>query len=76
MIPAGTVWGGNPARFVRNLTEQELLNNYAKSYNEGADQFEGDQYLTWPNRFDSNAIGAGEQSLEDYAHEKYFQVRH
>jgi carbonic anhydrase/acetyltransferase-like protein (isoleucine patch superfamily) len=36
LIPAGTVWGGNPAKFVRNLSEQEQLSNYSRSYAEGA----------------------------------------
>lgn len=32
LIPAGQVWGGNPAVFVRNLTQDEQVANYTRSY--------------------------------------------
>ena len=42
LIPAGQVWGGDPATFVRELSEQELVSNYQKSYLNGAKTFESD----------------------------------
>jgi len=36
LIPAGQVWGGNVVTFVRNLTEEEQMQNYANSYSKGA----------------------------------------
>lgn len=39
LIPAGQVWGGNPVAFVRDLTQEELLTNYAKSYTNSATDF-------------------------------------
>ena len=38
MIPAGQIWGGSPAvKYVRDLTPEELLSNYTKSYSNGGD---------------------------------------
>ena len=39
LIPAGQVWGGKPVTFVRELSEKELLENYSKSYTQGAPHF-------------------------------------
>jgi carbonic anhydrase/acetyltransferase-like protein (isoleucine patch superfamily) len=39
LIPAGQVWGGNPIAFVRDLTQEELVANYAKSYTNSATDF-------------------------------------
>lgn len=38
LIPAGQVWGGSPSvKYIRDLTPEELISNYAKSYNKGGD---------------------------------------
>lgn len=72
LIPAGQVWGGDPATFVRELNDQELIDNYAKSYCSGAGQFNSE--LNWPHQFDDSA--ASGQSIEEYTNEKYFNVKH
>lgn len=36
LIPAGQVWGGNTAAFVRNLSEEEQMQAYAASYTQSA----------------------------------------
>ena len=48
LIPAGQVWGGNPVKFVRNLTEQEQLQNYASSYTRGASEG-ASAFSLWPH---------------------------
>ena len=40
LIPAGQVWGGQPCVYVRDLGEQELLNNLALSF--GQEHHEAD----------------------------------
>lgn len=44
LIPAGQVWGGNPIAFVRDLTEQELVANYSKSYTNSATDFSDSKF--------------------------------
>jgi len=39
LIPAGQVWGGNPIAFVKNLSQDELVQNYARSYTNAATDF-------------------------------------
>jgi carbonic anhydrase/acetyltransferase-like protein (isoleucine patch superfamily) len=39
LIPAGQVWGGNPITYVRDLAQDELVANYAKSYTNSAPDF-------------------------------------
>ena len=48
LIPAGQVWGSNPIAFVRDLTQEELLANYAKSYTLSAPDF-SDAEAKFPN---------------------------
>jgi hypothetical protein len=69
LIPAGQVWGGDPVTYVRELTDEELLANYTKSYTNGAAEFSSESNL-WPHAFDS--APADGQSIQDYADEKYF----
>ena len=74
LIPAGQVWGGSPhATFVRELTEQELMSNYAKSYTNGASDFSSS---AWPGKFDDSPVSAGEQSMDQYTEENYFRIKH
>lgn len=40
LIPAGQVWGGSPVTFVRSLSEQEQVQNYQKSYQNTAPEFQ------------------------------------
>jgi hypothetical protein len=75
MIPAGQVWGGAPAAvFVRTLSEQEQLDNYAQSYTSGATG-DASSGSVWPGLFDDKPVGHGEQSLSDYNEEHYFKVK-
>jgi hypothetical protein len=69
LIPAGQVWGGDPVTYIRELSEQELLANYTKSYTNGAAEFSSDASL-WPHVFDDST--ASGQSLEEYTQEKYY----
>ena len=69
LIPAGQVWGGDPVAYVRELSEQEMLDNYAKSYANGASEF-GAEFALWPAQFDNSA--ASGQTMEQYHEEKYF----
>jgi hypothetical protein len=57
--------------YVRELTDQELLENYGKSYTNGATEFSGSDNV-WPHAYD--ATPSGEQSIEDYTSEKYFKI--
>ena len=72
LIPAGQVWGGNPVAFVRNLSEQEQVANYAKSYTNSATDF-SDASSKFPAGFISGDLKSGEISIEDYANKKYFK---
>lgn len=76
LIPAGQVWGGSPhAVFVRELSEQEQMENYAKSYTNGASDFSQTTLSSvWPGQFDDAPVAPGEQSLKEYAEENYFKV--
>ena len=77
LIPAGQVWGGRPARFVKTLSEAEQLNNYARSYTEGASEFTSkDGSRVWPHKFEDAPLQDGEQSIEDYTSQHYFNVKH
>mmetsp|Transcript_16298 Transcript_16298/g.25182 ORF Transcript_16298/g.25182 Transcript_16298/m.25182 type:complete len:135 (+) Transcript_16298:370-774(+) len=71
LIPAGQVWGGaDTVRYVRDLSEEELLQNYTNSYKNGATSH--DPSKVWPHEFDETPLGEGEQSLEEYAYQTYF----
>ena len=48
-----------------------MLENYCKSYTNGAIEFSGDDNV-WPHAYD--ATSSGEQSIEDYTNEKYFKI--
>lgn len=50
LIPAGQVWGGNQVKFVRELSADEQVANYAKSYAAGAAEFDSSLSL-WPKQF-------------------------
>jgi carbonic anhydrase/acetyltransferase-like protein (isoleucine patch superfamily) len=72
LIPAGQVWGGNPIGFVRDLTQEELVANYGKSYTNVATDF-SDAGSKFPHSYVSGDLKAGEQSIEEYATKKYFK---
>jgi len=72
LIPAGQVWGGNPITFVRNLTEQEQVANYAKSYTNSATDF-SDANAKNPVSYTTGDLKAGETPIEEYAAKKYFK---
>ena len=72
LIPGGQVWGGNPVTFVRELSEQELTDNYTASYTKGAAEGAADSFSLYPRGFDASDLPAGEESINEYAHKKYF----
>ena len=59
LIPAGQVWGGNVVKFVKNLSEEEQMQNYASSYSKGA-PVEGvaADFSLWPHEV-KQEISAG-----------------
>ena len=70
LIPAGQVWGGNPCKFVRELSQKELNDNYMASYANGAAEGAKNTFSLWPR--DPEAGAAGAESMEQYAEKKYF----
>lgn len=72
LIPAGQVWGGNDAKFVRNLTEEEMMANYANSYSKGAPAEAGTgEFSLWPHEV-KQELEAGQESMDEYAQRNYF----
>lgn len=71
LIPAGQVWGGNPVTFVRELTQEEQLANYTKSYTNSATEFAAD--TLHPYKYESGDLKQGEPTIEEYAEKKYFR---
>jgi len=74
MIPAGQVWGGNPCTFVRELSKQEMNDNYMASYSNGAADggASQDAFSLWPREFVDDSAAAGEDTIESYAEKNYF----
>ena len=73
LIPAGQVWGGNPCTFVRELSQQEINENYMASYSKGsAMEGSGDAFSLYPRDYVEDKVPAGQDSLEEYAEKKYF----
>lgn len=72
LIPAGQVWGGNPAVYVRDLTEKELNDNYMASYAKGASEGAQDNFSLYPRGYVEDNIPAGEDSAAQYAEKQYF----
>ena len=70
LIPAGQVWGGNPCVFVRELSQQEMNDNYMASYANGASE-SSDSFSLWPREFQNDSVAAGED-IESYAEKNYF----
>lgn len=77
LIPAGQVWGGAPhAVYVRDLSESEQMDNYAKSYANGASDFSSSATSSiWPGQFDDTPVDAGEQTMKAYNEEHYFSKK-
>lgn len=71
LIPAGQVWGGNPIAYVRDLTSEELLNNYAQSYTNIGTEFEAGSLF--PHKYQEGDLKNGEMGIEEYADKKYFR---
>lgn len=71
LIPAGQVWGGSPVKFVRNLTQEEQVQNYAKSYTNVATEFQSE--TLYPHPYKTGELKQGELPLEEYAEKKYFK---
>lgn len=65
LIPAGQVWGGNTAKYVRDLNEKELLQNYADSYAGGASNG-ADAFSLWPHELPGDGSNESE-SMDAYA---------
>lgn len=58
-------------KFVRALSHEEQVQNYAKSYTNGASEFASE--TLFPQSYVQGDLKEGEQSIEDYAHNKYFR---
>lgn len=50
-ILGGQVWGGNPVTFVRELSQQELNENYMASYSKGASEGAAEAFSLYPADF-------------------------
>lgn len=72
LIPAGQVWGGNQAAFVRELSQKELNDNYMASYSNGASEGATDAFSLYPRDFVEDSLPAGQDSIGDYAEKNYF----
>lgn len=59
LIPAGQVWGGNPIGFVRNLNQDEQVQNYTKSYTNAATDF-SDSDSKFPHMYQAGDLPKGE----------------
>ena len=59
LVPGGQVWGGSPIKFVRELTEQELLDNYTASYSNGAGVGQTEAFSLWPHEVKSGDLQPG-----------------
>ena len=67
------MWGGNPCTFVRELSAQELNDNYMASYANGAaEAATNGTFSLYPREYVEDSIPAGQDSMEDYAEKKYF----
>lgn len=75
LIPAGQLWGGNPVRFVRNLTEDEKWKNYNESYTNGVKLDGHDSKAVWPKQYLEKAPQAPKDALSesDYVEQHYFK---
>lgn len=73
LIPAGQVWGGNPCTYVRDLTEQELHDNYTASYTNGAAEGASSGFSLHPRSFQAGDLKQGEDDIETYAEKNYFK---
>lgn len=48
------------------------MQNYAKSYTNGASEFSS-EFSLWPHEYKKGDLKQGEESIEDYANKKYFK---
>ena len=58
--------------YVRDLTEQELNDNYMASYAKGASEGVQDSFSLYPRGYVEDSIPAGEESAAEYAQKRYF----
>ena len=65
------MWGGNPVKYIRDLTQEEQVQNYAKSYTNTASEFASE--TLYPPAHKTGDLKQGDLSIEDYAHQKYFR---
>ena len=70
VIPSGQVWGGATpgCTFVRELTQQEMNDNYMASYSKGAIS-EDSSFSLYPRGFDQDKT---DETAQDYAERNYF----
>jgi hypothetical protein len=57
---------------VRDLTQEELVANYSKSYTNVATDFSNGE-SKFPHSYVAGDLKAGDQSIEEYASKKYFK---
>jgi hypothetical protein len=65
------VWSGVPLTFQRDLSSEELMANYSKSYQSGAANFE--EFSMYPHDFQEEGLKEGELSMQEYADRQYFK---
>ena len=58
---------------MRDLTQEELVANYAKSYTNAATDFSDAAEKLFPQAYVKGDLKNGEQSIEEYAEKKYFK---
>ena len=72
LVAGGQVWGGSPIKYVRDLTESEMADNYTASYSKGAAEGAADQFSLYPRGYKSGDLAADDESAAAYAEKKYF----
>jgi hypothetical protein len=69
------LWGGSPVKYIRDLTEEEKLNNYNESYSQAVNVGDKDERALWPKTFlDQLPEGEeGAENKEQYIESNYFR---
>ena len=57
LIPSGQVWGGQPCTYVRDLSEEEIIQAYTSSYSHGAASY--DANIAYPAEFKDEPLSSG-----------------
>ena len=57
---------------MRELSQQELNDNYMASYSNGAAEGAADTFSLYPRDFVEDSLPAGQDGINDYAEKNYF----